>query len=220
MVQRSMPRARRVRLELDERRNQLVELGMRMFGAKSFEEIPIEDVAAAAGISKGLLYHYFASKREFYVEVIRASSHHLRKLTEPDPLLPPGSRLRAGIDAHLNYIQHHSGVYKTLYGGGSSVAAEVGQILEEHREVVMGWFLKHLGIKRPRPALRAALRAWVAMVEGASLDWIAHPDLERDALRELLVTGFVALLEKAGKLDPAAGKNATRPARRARAAGA
>jgi AcrR family transcriptional regulator len=215
-----MPRARRVRLQIDDRRNQLVELGIRMFASRSFEEIAIEDVAAEAGISKGLLYHYFKSKRQFYVEVIRASSLHLRKLTEPDPLLPPNSRLRAGIDAHLNYIQQHPGVYKTIHGGGSSVASEVGKILDEHRDVVMGWFLKQLGVSRPRPVLRAALRAWVAMVEGASLDWIAHPELERDTVRELLVTGFGALLDKAQRLDSATGKNAARPARRTRAAGA
>jgi AcrR family transcriptional regulator len=215
-----MATARRVRLQIDERRNQLVELGIRIFASRSFEEIAIEDVAAAAGISKGLLYHYFRSKQEFYVEVIRASSLHLRKLTEPDPLLAPTQRLRAGIEAHLNYIQQHAGVYKTIYSGGISVAPEVGEILDEHREVVMRWFLKHLGITKPRPVLRAALRAWVAMVEGASLDWIANPDLERDALRELLVTGFVALLEKAQKLDPSERRSSTRPARRARAAGA
>jgi hypothetical protein len=84
----------------------------------------------------------------------------------------------------------------------------------------MGWFLKHLGVGKPSPVLRSALRAWVAMVEGASLDWIAHPELERDAVRELLVTGFGALLEKAQRLESAASRNAARSRRLTRAAGA
>jgi AcrR family transcriptional regulator len=211
-----MATARRVRLQIDERRTQLVELGMRMFTERPYESISIDDVSEAAGISKGLLYHYFHGKREFYVEVIRASSLHLRKLTEPDPLLPPPARLRAGIDAHLNYIQQHGRVYQAIFQSGISVAPEIGEILEEHRNVVMRWFLKNLGVSRPRPTLRAALRAWVAMVEGASLDWIAHPELERDALRELLVAGYVALLDKAFKLDPNAAKNWTSKHRRIR----
>jgi hypothetical protein len=70
----------------------------------------------------------------------------------------------------------------------------------------MQWFLKNLGISRPRPVLRSALRAWIAMVEGASLDWIARREVERDALRELLVSGYIAILEKAFQLDPKEGK--------------
>jgi AcrR family transcriptional regulator len=212
-----MASARRVRLQLDERRTQLLRLGIRMFATRPYDEISIDDVAEAAGISKGLLYHYFHGKREFYVEAIRASSLHLLQLTEPDPLLPPSARLRAAIDAHLNYIQEHGAVYQTIYSGGITVAPEVGAILEEHRNVVMGRFLSNLGIKKPRPVLRTALRAWVSMVEGASLDWLAHPELERDSLRELLVASYVALLEKASKLDPKAGKDNAERAGRGRA---
>lgn len=188
-----------------------------MFASRPYEEISIDDVAEAAGISKGLLYHYFSGKQEFYIEAIRASSLRLRKLTEPDPLLPPSMRLRAAIDAHLNYIQEHGAVYQATYSGGITVAPQVNAILEEHRDVVMHRFLKNLGVSKPRPVLRTALRAWIAMVEGASLDWIAHPELERDALRELLVAAYVALLEKASKLDPKAGKNVTERHRRSRA---
>jgi hypothetical protein len=50
--------------------------------------------------------------------------------------------------------------------------------------------------------LRAALRAWMAMVEGASLDWIAHPELDRNDLRELLIAGYAAMLERTMSLDP------------------
>jgi hypothetical protein len=66
----------------------------------------------------------------------------------------------------------------------------------------MQHFLESFGIGKPRPVLRAALRAWIAMVEGASLDWISHPELDRDALRDLLVAGYVAMLSKAVEIDP------------------
>jgi AcrR family transcriptional regulator len=212
-----MASERRARLQIDERRTQLLRLGIQLFASRPYDEISIDDIAEEAGISKGLLYHYFHSKREFYVEAIRASSLHLLQLTEPDPLLPPSARLRAAIDAHLNYIQEHGAVFQTIYSGGISVAPEVGAILDEHREVVMGRFLKNLGISKPRPVLRTALRAWVAMVEGASLDWIAHEQISRDAMRELLVASYGALLEKAFKLDPDAAKLESEKSHRRRA---
>ena len=193
--------SRRVRLNLDERRAQLLALGTKLFSTRAYEDISIDDVAEQAGISKGLLYHYFGGKREFFVEVLRAASEELRRLTEPDPTLSPGERLRAAVDAHLDYVQENSAVYAAIYRSGA-VAHETGDILEEHREVVLGYFLRDFGITKPRPILRAALRAWMAMVEGACLDWIAHPELDHAALRELLIAGYAAMLERTMALDP------------------
>src|SRR6185295_19226925 len=195
---------RRVRLHLDKRRAQLLELGIDLFSKHAYEDIFIDGVAEAAGISKGLLYHYFRGKREFYVETVRAASYRLQLLTMPDPALPPPARLRAAIDAHLRYIQEHGAVYTAVYRSGVAIAPEVREILEEHRDVIIRYFLRALAVSRPRPVLRAALRAWVAMVEGASLEWIAKPTITREDLRELLFAGYVALLAKTFELDPKA----------------
>src|SRR3954470_6633040 len=197
-----MAAPRRVRLQIDERRAQLLELGIRLFSTHAYDDISIDDVADAAGISKGLLYHYFQGKREFYVEVIREASLQLRRLTEPAPTPPPSARLRAAVDAHLNYVQEHGPVYAAIYRSGVAIAREVSAILEEHREVVMQYFLRDLKVGKPSVVLRAALRAWIAMMEGASLDYIAHPDIGRDALRELMIAGYAAMLAKAAALDP------------------
>lgn len=193
---------RRVRLQIDERRSRLLELGINLFATYSYDDISIDQVAEAAGMSKGLLYHYFGNKREFYVETIREASLQLRRVTEPDPSLPPGPRLRAAVDAHLTYVQEHGSVYAAIHQGGAAVAPEMNAILEEHRDVIMQYFLRDFRISKPRPVLRAALRAWISMVEGASLDWIAHPELKRDDLRELLIAGYAAMLSKAIELDP------------------
>jgi AcrR family transcriptional regulator len=199
-----MPTPRRVRLQIDERRKQLLDLGIEVFSTQPYEEISIESLAEAAGISKGLLYHYFRGKREFYVETIRAASLQLRALTKPNPALPPVERLRAAIDAHLTYLEEHGPVYTAIYRGGLAIAPEVGKVVEEHRQVVLRWFLKNMGIVRPRPVMRTALRAWIWMVEGASLDWVAHRELGRTELCDLLMAGYFAVLHKAVEIDPKA----------------
>jgi AcrR family transcriptional regulator len=206
---------RRVRLQTDERRTQLLELGSKVFSTRSYEDVSIDEVAQMANISKGLLYHYFRSKREFYVETIRADSLRLRQLTEPDPALPPGAQLRTAIDAHLDFIRLHGKIYVSIHRSGATIAPEVEDILEEHREVVMQWFLRSLQIAKPKPVLRAALRGWLTLVEGMSLDWIANPTLRQEALRELLVAAYPALVERAQQLDTR-GNQVTRVARPAR----
>ena len=80
---------KRARLTLDERRAQLVELGADVFRDRPYDEVSIDDIAAAAGVSKGLLYHYFDGKREFYVAALRHAAEEIEALTEPDEDLAP-----------------------------------------------------------------------------------------------------------------------------------
>ena len=195
---------RRVRLDLDKRRAQLLELGIDLFSQHAYDDISIDGVAEAAGVSKGLLYHYFGSKREFYVETVRAASRRLQLLTMPDPALPPAARLRAAVDAHLRYIQEHGAVYSAVYRSGAAIAPEIRATLEEHRGVIIRYFLNALGVSKARPLLRASLRSWIAMVEGISLDWIRAPSVSRDELRELLVAAYIAMIAKTLELDPKA----------------
>ena len=192
----------RVRLDLDERRTQLLTLGIDLFSENGYDDISIDGLAEAAGISKGLLYHYFGSKREYYVATVKAASAQLQKLTAPDASLPPEERLPAAIDRHLQYIEAHKAVYLAIYRSGAAVAPEVSKILDAHRNVILGYFLEGLGLSKPRPILRTALRAWIAMVEGAGLDWVSNPTISRDQLRDLLVSGYLALLGKTLELDP------------------
>ena len=84
-----MVAARRARLSTDARRQQLVALGGEMFSERPFDDVSIDDIAAAAGISKGLLYHYFPSKRDFYIAVVRHSADEMEAITETDPRLAP-----------------------------------------------------------------------------------------------------------------------------------
>lgn len=195
--------ARRTRLENDQRRAQLIQLGIELFSRQAYEDVSIDDVADQAGVSKGLLYHYFEGKRGFYLETLRAASHHLLELTEPDTSLEPLDQLRAAIDAHIRYLQDYGAVYATVHRGAMS-APEVREILDSHREVVVRRITKQIGVSRPRALLRSALRAWIAMLEGASLDWLEHRDLEPEVLRELLVAGYLAVCAQVHHHDPKA----------------
>ena len=61
----------RARLEVDERRAQLMKLGIELFAARAYDEVSIDELSRMAGISKGLLYHYFPTKRDFYVATVQ-----------------------------------------------------------------------------------------------------------------------------------------------------
>ena len=88
-----MPSTAKRRLSTDARREQLLASGARLLAARPYDEISIEEIANAAGVSKGLLYHYFPTKKDFLVAAIERGDEELGELTAPDPDLPPAEQL-------------------------------------------------------------------------------------------------------------------------------
>jgi len=201
-----MAAARRSRLSTDVRREQLVALGIEIFSDRPFDEVSIDDIAAAAGISKGLLYHYFPSKRDFYVAVIRSAADEMQALTEPDPALPPRERLAAALERYLEYVETHARGYATVLRAGIGSDPAVAHIVEEVRGAMVERLLADLpvaaGADPPPPALRVAVRGWVGFVEAASLDWLEHRGLGRADLREMLVAALGGAVSAAAGADP------------------
>jgi AcrR family transcriptional regulator len=206
-----MASAPRSRLSTDARRRQLVRLGTVIFSERPFDEVSIDDIAAAARISKGLLYHYFPSKRDFYVAVIRHAADEMQALTEPDPELPPLERLAGSLDRYLDYVESHARGYATVLRAGIGTDPSVAAIVEEVRGAMVGRVLADL--PRPdgsdaAPAHRIAVRGWVGLVEAASLDWLEHGGLTRDQLRDLLVVSLTGAVRAAAHADPRLGIDA------------
>jgi AcrR family transcriptional regulator len=188
-------RPKRTRLDLDERRSQLLALGLDFFSARSYDEVSIDDFAAAAGVSKGLLYHYFPTKRDFYVATIREASRQLLETTLTPEDAPPLERMKDGLDAYLAYVEKHGPAYAALLGGGIGSDPEVSQIVEETRSTFMARLALGIGATaEAHPRLRITLRGWIGFVEAAALDWVAHKDVSRTELRDLLVAVFPELL--------------------------
>lgn len=197
-----MRRATRTRLQTDERRERLLDLGRELFNAKAYDEISIDDIAEAAEISKGLLYHYFPSKRHFYVEAVRHAAKHMEALTQPDESLPPLLRLQVGVDAYLDYVEKNAGAYSNLMRSGVGADREVAEIVEATRREIASRILRGLGLKRPKPIVRTALRGWIGFVEATSLEWIDRRDLPRPTLRAMIILALESALTAASTLEP------------------
>jgi AcrR family transcriptional regulator len=185
-----------------ERREELLAAGLRLFSDRPYDELAIDDIAAEAGVAKGLLYYYFGSKRGFYVAIVQAAARELGARLDPDHSLPPAERLRRALDAYLVYVEEHSAGYRTLLAGGLGSDPEVRAIRDDQRSFVMRLILDGIGQPRdPVPALRAALEGWLSFVEGVSLDWLLRRDLERDEVRGLLIAALGGALAAALAAD-------------------
>lgn len=201
-----MSTASRSRLQTDERRAQLLELGLELFGTRAYDEVAIEDIAAAAGVSKGLLYHYFGGKRDFYVATVRYAAQQLLAAIEAADEQPtPQARAVAGIDAYLRFVAEHASVYVAFHSGGLGADPEVARIMEDTRSAIVQDMVEDLGVDVGAGLLRLSLRAWIGGVEAAAIQWLDAPNIERSQLVALLAGTLRETIMRAAALDPDVG---------------
>jgi AcrR family transcriptional regulator len=189
-------------MSVDERREELIRFGRELFSRHAYDALSIDDIAAAAGVSKGLLYHYFENKRDYYVAVVRAVTEEMRAVL-PDPSLPPDEQLLKGIEGYLDFAESHAHAFRSVLDGGVGSDAEVRQIVEEIRGLYIERILGALSIDSPSPVLCLALRGWIGFGEAATVEWLARREVGRADLVQMLVGALNAAFVSARKIDPA-----------------
>lgn len=192
---------RRRRLSVDDRRNELMQACLHLIGTRPWDEVSMADVAAAAGVSKPLLYHYFSTKSDLYLATVRSAADELRAATRPDPALPTGPRLLEALGAHLDWIDEHALAYRAILQGGISSDGEVQGIVEASRVDVVSRLAEAFGFRDLAPAQRIALRGWVGFLEGSCLDWLVARDISKPHLARLLAASVSGAL-RAAQVDP------------------
>ncbi len=186
------------RLDVDERRRQLLALGTELFTHHSYDELSMATVAREAGISKALLYHYFPSKQAFFEATLAETAEEILARTSPNPSEPPLEQLSASLDAYLEWIEEHVDAYRKLLESATG-SPEVRGLIEGIRDQTAARLLDGLNPGAdPKPAVRSAVRGWLWFIDGACLDWTAHGGSSRDELRGLLLGTLFGALTAAG----------------------
>ena len=171
----------------DERRAQLLALGKRVFSAAPYDAVSTELIAEQADISVGLLYHYFGSKKGFYVATIRAAADEVLAATRFPAGLPFLVAAATALDGFLGFVERNALLYQGLMRGGVGADAEVHAILEEVRSTLLARVLDASG-GTATPALRLHLYGWMGLVEAATLRWVQHREVARDELVALFLS--------------------------------
>ena len=186
------------RLQVAERRRQLLELGADLFTRFSYDELSMARIAREAGISKALLYHYFPSKQHYFEATLEEAAAEVARLTAPDPDAEPIAAVTGSLDAFLGWIDDNRLAYGKLMQSATSVP-EVKAMVDGVRDRTSARILDGLGAGAdPAPKLRAAVRAWLWFMDGAIVDWLEHDDIERSELRDFLLGSLVGALAAAG----------------------
>jgi AcrR family transcriptional regulator len=187
-------------MTVEDRREQLLSAGVELLRQRHHEDVSIEEIAEAAGISRGLLYHYFSTKKAFILAALERGQTQLAQELRPDPELEPVPRLEASLDAFLDSVEEHSAAYTAIFKRGGSdpdVAAAIAAGREQQLRLLLDSLssLEGPGVDvRVTPTLEAGLQGWLFFCEGAVLRWLEHGGLSRDRLRLLLRNALIGTL--------------------------
>jgi AcrR family transcriptional regulator len=198
----------RVRMTPEDRRRQLVGIGLRKFVERPVQELSLDEVAAEAGVSRGLLFHYFPTKTDYHRAVVEAARRRVGRNVSPDAGLVGEAAVRQVVERFLDQVARRRASYVALVLGQAPIArAAGGDPVETVREHVAGVVSHAVGL--PDAAL-PAVHGWVAYLEDRALQWAALPAPERDAGRLALAdhcTRALTLLT-----DPGSGAETAAPA--------
>ena len=189
-----MTAAPRTRLAPEARRDQLLDLGVRLFAHSSLEEISIDRLAAEAGISRGLLYHYFGDKTGFREAVVRRAAADFVAATTPPATGEPAARLLASVSAYVDWVDgNHEGYLSLLRGAtGDPVLREVYD--DARRTITDRVFAEAPDLFPDTPAARLLVRGWQKSAEEMVLAWKAgEAGLGRQQVLDLVVASLLAL---------------------------
>jgi len=192
------------RLGPDERRSTILTAAIRVFGEQPYASVQMAAVAQEAGVTRGLLHHYFGTKRDLYLDVVRAM------MFVPDRgevHLPSGSlreRVEASVDWLLTVIATHGRTWLAVGVDGVGDDPEVRAILEEADDQAAQRVLDAIGFTGDgaiRATALAAVRAYGGMVKAAAREWLDRETLTRDQVRRVLSETLFALVDSVLQQD-------------------
>ena len=212
---------KRVRMDRDTRRMEILRVASRLFRQRPYSEVSVNDIAEEAGIAKGLLHHYFGSKRELYLEVVRdvATVPSVPVPDDDDGSLGRDEMLARGVDGFLALVAQNAELWlASVTVGGAESDDEVASILDEGREVLADQTIAALGLnaRKDDPVLRALVRGYGGFVQELTVEWLGRHRIDEHQVRKALLATLPLLIERVlpvleGDGERASGSGRRRP---------
>lgn len=191
----------RRRLSTEERREELLAVGARLFSQSPHEDVSIDRVAEIAGVSRGLLYHYFPTKQDFFAAVVERESRRMLQLTAAVPGVPVREQLTIGLDSFLEYVETHAQGFRAFHRAEAAGDPVVRKVYREGLAAQERQILDALAadpetdrVTRDVPGLRIAVRGWLSFMVTVCLEWLEEPDMPRDHVRDLCARALLGAI--------------------------
>ena len=190
-----------------ERRLAILAAARRLFSERGFSSVSTTEIAGEAGVARGLINHYFGTKRELYVEVVREM---VRFRSQPVPEYvngaTPQDRIDESIERWLAMVSRNREAWLAAIGAeGLGRDPEIEAVLDEAREEATTRLIEVLGLgpaAAAPPELHAVLRAYGGMAEAATREWLERDRWSREQVAAFLKAALPRLVDEAFEAIP------------------
>jgi AcrR family transcriptional regulator len=194
-----MAERQRTRLDPDLRRGQILSAASKIFREQEFSAVSLDAVADRAGVTRGLLHHYFGSKRGLYLAVVEQAV----RIPESVQLMPEGTSgdlvevLQICVDSWMRMIEATGGLWSGSAPTGGFAATDVDVVITAARDELV----ERMIVELPFPEsldpdlLRSALRAYAALARVVSEEWLVTKSLTREQTAAFLHSALVAMVD-------------------------
>ena len=176
----------------------VIEAAGRLFGERGYEATRLDDVAAAAGVTKPIVYRHFDSKRDLYLALLDRHRDDLAGFVASIPAEgTTEQRLRAVLEVWLDYVEARSYAWKMLFrdtGGGPEIGARRREVHAEARAVLVDLIRSLAATPVPRRELEPLAELMSMGMAALVLWWIEEDAVSRRAVLDSLTTAWVKLL--------------------------
>jgi len=188
------------RLPPEERREQILQSAIRLFEERPHTSVSTAEIAAAAGVARPLIHHYFGTRRDLYIEVLRRL--YFIAPIEPEELAGESLEERAGhlLDRWLAGVAWRPNIWLTFTAaGGPGADPAVAAVLREADALIAQRLIDalELGDTAPADRLLPLVVAWGGLAKGAIHQWLAEKTLTKEDVRSVLVATLLTVLNVA-----------------------
>jgi AcrR family transcriptional regulator len=188
----------RKRLPIEERRVLIVEAAGRLFGERGYEATRLDDVAAAAGVTKPILYRHFDSKQSLYLALLERHRDDLGSFAGAiPPQGPPEERLRIVLELWFAYVEAHSYAWKMLFrdtSGGPEIQDFRLEVHARARAVLVEMIRSLSEVPIPRRELEPLAELMSMGMASLVLWWMDNPGASRQAIVDAMSRVWAGLL--------------------------
>lgn len=192
------------------RRQQILDSARALFEERGYGAVSMGDVALAAQVTRGLVHHYFGSKRDLYLDVVREVLSEAPVFAGPGEADSLDDMVRRNAHALLDYLAANRGMLLAIAPSGDlGRDPEVAALADAAREAAVDQVIaNHLGAEPGPPEARLVIRAFMGLVEAASREWLFHERATRAQVETLVAESILALMREALPAVVAAGEPA------------
>lgn len=126
----------------EERRERILSGALELFALNGLAGTKISDIARHTNMSNGLIYHYFSSKEDIFIELVQIAFERLIKacLFLEDLVLPPHKKIKYAIDELVKTLRTkpESSLYHLLIAqatASSNIPPEAKDLLNKNRKI-------------------------------------------------------------------------------------